>query len=149
MITKIDFIPQRIAERLKPLPNWALISITDPDDDGCIGGGPATLKRGWKYLLRLRFGDVDDTSNSYAFHDGHAQSIVDFLTKLPDTVDTLIVHCHAGISRSAAVAKFAADFFDVEDFNHGYTLYNKLVYRILRNVAWGKIIDVQSSLNGV
>lgn len=34
-------------------------------------------------------------------------------------IETLIVHCHAGKSRSAAVAKFAAEMFDLP-FDHAY-----------------------------
>lgn len=42
-----------------------------------------------------------------------AQRIVDFINQYNDVPEevTLVVHCHGGVSRAAAVAKWAAEFY--------------------------------------
>lgn len=47
-------------------------------------------------------------------------------------IETLIVHCHAGKSRSATVAKFAAELFSLP-FDRAYDGYNTTVYELLHN----------------
>lgn len=56
------------------------------------------------YLLELHFDDVEeDWHNEKAMTFEDAENIVNFVKQLND-VDTLYVHCGAGISRSAGVA---------------------------------------------
>ncbi len=115
---------------------WACISIANTEEDfayipeeNCVA------------LLQLAFVDITQPMPGYIlFHDDHAHDIFDFVTQYWDWIDTLLVHCDAGISRSSAVAaaisrlKFGAEgeFLD-EPFDP-----NPLVYRILREVATGR-----------
>ena len=51
-----------------------------------------------------------DTSH-ILFNPDHATAIIKLLNANKDTVENIFVHCSAGISRSAAVAKFSNRFF--------------------------------------
>ena len=75
-----------------------IISITDPDqikpDLGHLNA---------KEILQLSFHDVLGAGdNSIAFNDDHFLKIIDFHKNIRDD-DDVMVHCHAGISRSSAV----------------------------------------------
>jgi predicted protein tyrosine phosphatase len=112
MIKEIVFMSQNKAERLNPSSSSAIISITDP-------GKKANL-RGWSNILTLQFDDLcpeelilinrkDLLNNSKLFDGGHARQIYLFVKGLPDHVNTLFIHCKAGVSRSTALAYFIAD----------------------------------------
>lgn len=112
-------------------PHWAVISITAEQ--------PAALKEGWHNILRLEFDDIDvvgdfDAPKPYIlFNDNHATRIIEFAKVVRDShkVEGILVHCQAGISRSAAVAKWIAEKYQLP-FVESYALYNKHVYRVLR-----------------
>ncbi len=53
--------------------------------------------------------------------DAHA--IVNFVHQVAEGI---VVHCRAGISRSAAVSKWIAETYQLP-FDHDYQHYNKLV----------------------
>jgi predicted protein tyrosine phosphatase len=66
--------------------------------------------------------------------------VIEFLDEIKD-VDTLIVHCAAGVSRSGAVGKFAAEYLGV-DYNEFRNTNpqihpNNTVTRILKNIVNG------------
>lgn len=91
-------------------------------------------------LLRLSFHDVDDDFNGQytMFSLVDARKILDFAGKVEDG-EVLIVHCQAGISRSASVAKFLTQhkgFALLLDryCNGKMDLYNSRVYGTLRMV---------------
>lgn len=57
-----------------------------------------------KDILYLRFGDFDSNDHpSLCMQDSDAEQIVDFVNEWFGKVDTIIVHCEGGISRSAGV----------------------------------------------
>ena len=118
-----------------------LISITTPlANDYSKSCAPAVLHDDtWKDILRLEFNDVDpahiskDETRYRLFNTNDAIEILKFLKKhQADTVD-VIVHCEAGISRSAAVAKFIAHVYNL-DFPEHYSIYNKHVFSTLLRV---------------
>jgi predicted protein tyrosine phosphatase len=131
----VQFMPQAQAEKVVPRMDTALISITGPASE-------AQLKHGWTHLKRLEFHDADEVEfeGCLLFDAEIARDLISFLDALPETVEHVIVHCHAGISRSGAVAKFVADKFQIP-FNEHYSAYNRLVYRTLRNVQYGQLYD--------
>lgn len=109
MIRSVDFISRLKAEALPKRDDLAIISITEPEVD------PAVLDLSEGMILRTVFHDVDpgnDTSSSWMlFDESHARQVIDFVRHLhagSQPVD-LVIHCRAGISRSAAIALFAAD----------------------------------------
>lgn len=106
MIRSVDFLSLGKAESLPPRQDLAIVSITEPDS------APASLPIGEDRILRLVFHDVDPYSVQEDcwryFDEGHAMQLLAFVRGLhgdPAPFD-LVVHCRAGISRSAAVALF-------------------------------------------
>lgn len=71
--------------------------------------------------------DDDDESMVAA----QAQAIREFVLARP--LDSFLVHCYMGISRSAAVAKWIVEQLDVDDPEmEAYKHYNKHVYSLLK-----------------
>ena len=87
------------AERYEPLGVEVCISITDP------GAAPARLSPRFAAVLRLQFNDVTEAGapTDVLFGAAHARAITEFLARWPDA-GRVVVHCHAGASRSPGVA---------------------------------------------
>lgn len=89
-----------------------IISITDPGSDpnrfcsynSCIKG-----------ILRLEFDDVD-SPEPLCITEKDADLILDFVEKYKDVADLVIVHCEAGISRSAGVAAALMKIYNHDDW---------------------------------
>ena len=59
-----------------------------------------------KGVLTLYVDDiVKAVEDAGLFYDKHANQIVSFVDKHKDIIDTLVIHCYAGQSRSVAVGK--------------------------------------------
>jgi|AntAceMinimDraft_10_1070366.scaffolds.fasta_scaffold103437_2 predicted protein tyrosine phosphatase len=98
-------------------------------------------------VLNLWFDDIEHDGNlsptnkeeTKAFTNEQANQIVNFLDSNKGIINTLLVHCAAGISRSGAVGRFALDYLngDREYFklNNNHILPNGRVLRML-NEAW-------------
>lgn len=95
------FCSQKEAQARPAWPNWAIISITD------YRTYPASLKEGWQRVLRLEFDDIDQPEEPYQmFTEQQAREVIEFVQDCTGSgIDGILVHCHAGVSRSAAVAK--------------------------------------------
>jgi predicted protein tyrosine phosphatase len=93
----------------------AIISITDPDSD-FPHFAPNENRLG---ILFLQFYDLDDIRDQMTpkdaaeylaqfgdglFKDHQAAEIVDFVEGVKSKIKGILVHCEAGVSRSAAVA---------------------------------------------
>lgn len=142
-IKAVQFMSQSQAESLTAEADTALISITEPGDP------QAAVDPEWKHLLRLSFHDVDqDRGEGFRlFDEMHARQILDFVESLPEEINYVIVHCHAGISRSAAVAKVIASATGAS-FNEKYSLYNKHVYSVLNRCLTERLIlEADTSLS--
>ena len=128
-IHAVSWHSRRDAVEMLPNDDQAMISITEPND-------AAPLKKGWKNLLRLEFHDFDaipedsDEYNYVLFDQDLASETIEFLDRIQGEVSHIHVHCFAGISRSAAVARFIADRYGLP-FNREYEKFNRLVNRIL------------------
>lgn len=108
MIRSVDFTSRVKAEALQERDDLAIISITEPESS------PAVLASREEKVLRLVFHDVDPgneaTSSWKLFDESHANQVIHFVRRLHahDQSFDLVIHCKAGISRSAAIALFAA-----------------------------------------
>lgn len=61
-------------------------------------------------FVRITFDDVvGDVEGLTPFHHRQADTIIEFVESCGD--DPIMVHCEAGVSRSAAVAQFISDHF--------------------------------------
>ena len=115
------------AERFKSAKPYVMISITDPKQ------GEARLLDDSNRIetLRLTFHDLDAPLNGYKlFSTEDADAILLASAVSPDV--QIVVHCEAGISRSAAVAAALARISGENDrpYFDAY-LPNRLVYRTL------------------
>lgn len=130
----IKFVPRDKAAEYTPEPNSLLISIYSLAEDQMIP------QPGWKDVLFLRFHDTDGQhSGLEVFSEDQAHKIIEFVTS-NDTPVELVVHCQAGVSRSAAVAIFLSEVHGVPCYKEDREVnwktwphYNKLVYRTLNN----------------
>lgn len=91
-----------------------IISITDPDK--LLNNFAATAKI--IDVCRLQFDDVDRETKRGAetlmsFDD--AMKIKRFVERYKNRVNTIVVHCEAGISRSAAVAAAIGKYLNGDD----------------------------------
>lgn len=130
MITKVIFAGRATAEACGPFPDWALISIREP---GIDNGKPVILD-GWHDVLRLEFHDITESRASHVLMTPqHAMMIVEFVDRVASEVDGILVHCRAGIRRSAAVAKWIAAKYSLP-FNMDYPHFNQHVFHLLEEV---------------
>lgn len=106
-----------------------IISIRTPGDERAeFNSGNNTIKD----ILYLSFYDVSteiqDIFKGYsAMTDKDAVKIRDFVLKWKDRVDTIWVHCDAGISRSAGVA---AGIMDGIDEDSSQIFDSKMYFRL-------------------
>ena len=108
-ISKVQYTSRKLAEQLRGSPYMAVISITDPTTP------EAKLDPLFRHVLRLSFYDAVPADEFMpacpGLFDHHmAARISTFIGELhaaPFEI-SLMVHCEYGISRSAAVALFAA-----------------------------------------
>lgn len=103
----------------------ALISISDNIDE----------QREMEYLIEeyqsdtpwiaLSFQDVDHRDGT-GISNRQAHKLSQFIQDHEGC--SFYVHCFAGVSRSAAVAKFINDYYDIQDPTlENYRIYNKMV----------------------
>lgn len=135
---KIRFLPRVVAGAYKPPAGSVLISIYDRSE------APLTPQEGWDAVLYQRFHDTDGTIMGLEiFSAEQAQEVLDFVSK-HSACDELIVHCQMGQSRSAGIALYLAEKYEVPCFKENtpvtwenWKVYNKLVYRKLMNADHG------------
>lgn len=135
---RIVFVSRAEAEKLSADPQWAVISISEPS------GTPAQLAQGWGSVLRLAFVDADEhCEDGELFTAEMAKAVLSFAEQAVKQGQSLLVHCHAGVSRSAAVAVALAQVHHLPVFSltvrlaPTYSLYNKYVYRLLYREMMG------------
>jgi hypothetical protein len=136
-LQKVMFANKFTAERALGWPDWAVVSITEPEQFP----GEAKLQDGWHSICRVNFHDVDlstKTDEPYVLMtERDAKIIVNFVHAAAPEVHGILVHCKAGVSRSAAVAKWIARAYDLP-FDHSYKQYNKYVYQLVWQAGKGE-----------
>lgn len=143
-LRRVAYLSEAACLAEPPRASAAVISITEPGRTA-----PLPSPDHWGALLRVQFMDAEfDVSmlkRSAArgtLQDLHAKGfpcrercspIVAFLDHVAanPALSELIVHCHAGQRRSAAVAKFAAERFGVP--SSVGEVYNRTVYALLHD----------------
>lgn len=120
-----------------------IISISTPPvpvnvKTDSVNAGPCypaqLVESSWRDILRLEFHDSEPSATDLYrvyFNETHAVEVIKFLEKHANTeVKNVIVHCDAGVSRSAAISKFTALTYGLP-FNENYRQYNKFVFSTL------------------
>lgn len=125
-IKHVLFTSQKAAEAKASWSDWAVISINS-------SGTSTQLKEGWKDVLRLEFDDiVDYEENAKLFSEAQARQIIEFVMRCnAEETEGLLVHCNAGVCRSAAVAKWVSEKYGL-GFPLKYDKHNRHVYRVLK-----------------
>jgi predicted protein tyrosine phosphatase len=112
------------AERYEPGQREICISIADPDADA------ARLSSHFAAVLRLNFTDIVESQDpsDVLFSDDHARAIRDFIDSWPDAT-RIVVHCHAGMSRSPGVALGLCDIrgWATAELERSHPGWNRLV----------------------
>lgn len=90
---------------------WSLISINGngetPPDIVC----PKLYSK-----LELFFDDIDEPVKGYRlFSDDDANQIINFVQSNKNSTTLFVIHCHAGISRSAAVAAALSRYYNGDE----------------------------------
>lgn len=125
-IKHVLFTSQRAFEAKAPWSDWAVISINNSETS-------TQIQAGWWDVLRLEFDDIVEYEEPYRlFSEGQARQIIEFVMHChAEETEGLIVQCNAGVSRSAAVAKWISEKYGL-GFPFNYEKYNKYVYRLLK-----------------
>ena len=113
----------------------AIISITDTDKADVIF--EKNEANGIKAVLRLKFDDVErDYKNEHCITKEDAENIVKFVNKNKNRVDKFIIHCEAGVSRSAGVGAAIMKALNGDDwdvFKNPLKCPNMKCYRTVLN----------------
>ena len=112
------------AERYVPRKREICISIADPDAE------PARVSTSFAAVLRLNFTDIIEQGepSDVLFNEDHARAIRDFIDAWPDA-NRIVVHCHAGMSRSPGVALGLCDIrgWATAELERSHPGWNRLV----------------------
>lgn len=110
--------------------SYAAISIQDSGDYNF--GFTLSENRFCRGVLTLYFDDFEEVEFGVKLMDAEqAAKIIAFLRE-HENADTMLIHCFAGKSRSAAVGKFAAELYGLPEPECPY--YNTWVYQMLHRV---------------
>lgn len=105
---------------------FAVISITDPTIPGLSPGSPVDFPPCDTRIavLPLEFGDFHEkhfgiehegvSVKHWAMTPGHGRNIAEFVSHFWPRVSLLLIHCEAGVSRSASMAVAIADHYGIE-----------------------------------
>ena len=127
---EFEVLSRSNAKRLSYKPNikdCIIISITD------FGSNPNQFAENphIKNVIKLQFDDVDfNDNNCITKTDG--KKIIDFVNRYVNKVDKIIVHCEAGVSRSAGVCAALMHIINGDDspiFNNPKFCPNMACYR--------------------
>lgn len=113
---KFRIMSRQSAESFETKDSHAVISITDPTAENA----KLPEQESRKGLLRLKFHDVDRELNIpgvkiVPFSNEDAKKIVEFVAQVKDSVELIVCHCEAGISRSAGVVAALKRIFEEDD----------------------------------
>ena len=147
-----------------------LISIGSPDDNtlkllpgtlatstlikhvGAPYEPPKVDSPHWLEVVKLEFNDIDPSHCSEEwvlqwklFDDEMANQVIDAFERQAGKIDIVVAHCEAGVSRSAAICKFAAVYFNMHiPALDTYMLHNKHVFSTLLRVWRQRTYTTQS-----
>jgi predicted protein tyrosine phosphatase len=124
----ICVLSREAAERYRPGELEICISISDPEAPS------AQLSSSFLAVLRLEFSDIvtAELPADVLFAHEHAAAIKQFLEQWPQA-ERLVIHCHAGVSRSPGVALGLCDSlgWPKAELERQYPSWNRWVRQVL------------------
>lgn len=129
------YAPPGCEEFTERTDNYAVISFQDTN----LGGFGIEFKENkhCKGVLNLYVDDiVKEVESAGLFYDEHANQILSFVDKHKDIIDTLVVHCYAGQSRSVAVGKALSELYNVYCSNTEGKIPNEHIYSTMINTKY-------------
>lgn len=85
-------------------------------------------------VLYLKFDNVETLSSRYLrFNRQQALEVYAFVKKYEGKVDNIYVNCLKGESRSAAIAKFLSDYYNIS-LEQDTSLHLPFVYKVLTKI---------------
>lgn len=123
---------------------WAAISISS--DETQFANLSTNNRKG---LLQLCFLDRD-FKHKDNFQNTHASQIIEFVFEMLPKIDSLLIHCEAGVSRSSAIAAAISEILWGQKASSVYfTNYtpNNFVYRKILDVYFNSTIEDQMKDN--
>ena len=114
---------------------WALISIWGDNELLTLPVIEKLKSIGCEHALSSKFSDVTAENmfkykmyygNATLFDEVQAHHIIKFLESNKDSIDTLVVHCAAGVSRSGAVGLFSCRYLNLDEKEFRNT--NKMIH---------------------
>lgn len=124
------YYPAGMEDMVEKSDTYAVISIQDSHTDGF--GVTFSKNQYCKAVLTLKFDDIiRPVEDAQLFTEDMAEQIICFIKNNKD-VDTLLIHCYAGQSRSRAVGAFAVKMLGGDNSIY-FTQYspNMHVYSVL------------------
>lgn len=129
------YAPPGCEEFTERTDDYAVISFQDTHLGGF--GIEFTENKYCKGVLTLYVDDiVKEVEGAGLFSDEHANQIVSFVDKHKDIIDTLVVHCYAGQSRSVAVGKALSELYNVNCSNIKGKNPNEHIYSTMINTKY-------------
>lgn len=144
-IQNVSFADVMKGHHIEAGENSMLIQIVDPDSDF-----PVPLKT-FKETHRFRFLDVEKNDpvkeESDRCSEEQAAELVRLLQHALDHRMNVVVHCHAGVCRSGAVAEVGVmlGFNDAESFRSPNLLVKHLM---MKTLGWTYDEDEPTTING-
>lgn len=133
---EIHILSRRMAEKRRPKKSELMIGILDslPPANSPVSPPESDLRADY---LTYTFDDIVRSVGDHVLIDENiARRIVNDFKQYKDEIDSLAVHCRAGLSRSPAVAKALNVGFSLgaSKENFKYCLPNLTVYKTIMNV---------------
>jgi hypothetical protein len=140
---ELRVLSRDVVERYEPQGVEICISITDP------AAPAAQLSPGFAAVLRLAFSDIVATESpeDVLFAADHAAAIIEFVEHWRHA-SRLVVHCHAGASRSPGVALGLCDRFGwpAASLEQNHPFWNRWVRQVLVSHSLAESATPQAAL---
>ncbi|MBQ5988275.1 MAG: hypothetical protein IJL67_02150 [Oscillospiraceae bacterium] len=121
--------------------SYAVISIQDTSSQGF--GFEFRENKYCRGVLTLYFDDIEKTvSGLHLLNHSQALEMIRFIRAHEHDVDTLLIHCFAGLSRSAAVGMIAHEIYGLPVPEKEY--YNRHVYDLMKRCLKQMKVSVYS-----
>ena len=138
------YYPYGLEELASRNDTYAVISIQDSHAGGF--GIRFEKSQYCKDVLTLFFDDIEnEVEGAVLFSEEMARSIIEFINS-NRSVDTLLLHCYGGLSRSKAAGAFAVWMLggNNEQYSNNGS-YNQHVYATLMKVYLNEYVKLQAS----